>query len=342
MSESGFGTSENGYGGSPWGRAGFTYSGVYKAIPEEYRVRDKNEGLLLRKIFDGLAKSLDPLVLQTDRFPLLRSPDDIPIELIDELAQDFGIVTDQELSNRRRRGEVTHAVRWFLLKGRKKAYIIIGALFGYIVTVDNVYADDCDTGTLVRGNHKWLALYDEVPADVIPTDKIMDDPLDIYPYPAWPEKCPSHSLCLTIRRPTVTAPINAFQTVLKIVDRIKKTVKPIHVDLFCLKYIEILDVTWDIDLDFKIIVKLKNNINIACYYDIIAADVMETDQCLQAFIQPICTYLNIVSVPWSCFYDVTEADVMITDNGAICPEILPVLPTTPVSPVFSEEFDVFP
>lgn len=341
---SGFGgSSPPGFGRGQFGRADWTYAAIYRAIPEEYRLRDQNEDFVLRKLFDALGKSANPLILKTDRFPLLRSADDVDIELIDFLAQDFGIVTDQELSNQSRRSQVTHAVKWFILKGRKKSYVILGAIFGYLVTVENVYAESCDSTSLTNGDHKWLALYDEVPADVIPTDHAAEDSLDIYPFRMWPEHCPSHSLCLTIRRPFRTASINAFQTVLKIVDRLKTSVKPIHVDFHCLSYIEEFDVNWDIEVDLKLVVTLKNNLFVACYYDLIDADVMDTDQCLGATIQPICTYLNNIFVQWSCYYDVEKADVQVTDVGAICPFIIPVLPWAGSDLLFSEEFDaLFP
>lgn len=337
---SGFG--EFPFGEDPFGRANWTRAAIYHAIPAEYRQRDQEQGDVLRRTFEALAKSMNPLVLSLDRFPLLRSPDDVPIDLLDNLARDFGITTDQELSNARRRGEVTHAVRWFLLKGRKKAYIIIGAIFGYLVTVDNVYAEDCDDPTLTHGEHKWLALYDEVPSDVIPTDFVIDDPLDIYPYRAWPYHCPSHSLCITIRRASLTAPINAFNTVLKIVQKMRDTVRPIHVDFACLAFIETFDLDWQVGVGMQLIVKLRSDVNVACYYDVIDADVISTDGCLQATIQPICTYLNTIDLPWSCHYDVTDADVMDTDYGAICPEIIPLLPWKGSSLLFEEEFVLFP
>lgn len=341
MPASGFG--EFGFGEDPFGRANWTRAAVFRAIPEEYRLRDREQDFVLRKTFEALAKSFNPLVLALDRFPLLRSPDDVPVEQLDNLARDFGITTDQELSIARRRGEVTHAVKWFLLKGRKKAYVIIGAIFGYIVTVENVFAEDCDDPTLTVGEHLWLALYDEVPADVIPTDHILEDPLNIYPNRAWPYRCPSHSLCITIRRAALSAPISAFDTVLKIVQKMRDTVRPIHVDFACLAFIETFDVTWEIEVDMKLIIRLKSDVNIACYYDVIAADVIADDQCLNATIQPICTYLNNINIYWSCRYDVVAADAIEDDFGpAICPEILRVLPWKGGTLLFEEEFDVFP
>jgi hypothetical protein len=109
-----------------------------------------------------------------------------PPSLIGFLGQDYGLTVDQHNPEAYQRSAVRNAFQWLAMKGVQDSYDIIGKIAGYRVVAlglwklpspppTNIPADRVFEAPLGSGNYytdlnPTMAFFDEVAADVIPTD----------------------------------------------------------------------------------------------------------------------------------------------------------------------------
>lgn len=177
------------FGQAPFGTVNWAKE-HFDLIPEKTQERDADEAEgNLQKFVDSIVSSFNFLVDKTDDFTDLIDPNAIPIELLPNLAETYSIELEQILSDRAQRGFVQNAVKWMALKGTEQGYKIRANTSGFGVTVIPLYRVPIPIDALVEAGAIFeippgsgifftdkaplLPLFDETPADVVPTDTFL-------------------------------------------------------------------------------------------------------------------------------------------------------------------------
>ena len=199
-----------GFGREPFGEFRFGFDDwaevvLWKSIPEEYRKRDlKVTGPVanpLRKLFYAIQPLFQDIRERVELFPQLRDPEDIPIELIDFFAKDFDFVTDPTRADEFRRAEILNIAQLLRRKGTDRGYGLVGAIDSFLVTVEGLWEDPCDSGILTtQGPTIFAPRFDDFRVDDYPVDMFYNDEYALGLFPLDPATgiCRTHSLRMTI------------------------------------------------------------------------------------------------------------------------------------------------
>lgn len=266
------------FGQHQFGHADVGLDLLINNVPDIYKELDLENNNLLRRFLLALRDELNVNVIPfITKFPLLRDPRFVRLDLLDFLAADFGIKTDEEEVEQFRRSEVLNLYQWLIRKGEDKGYKIKGGIRGYTIEVVALDRINCglNTSLVDRDEERFVRLFDDIPADKVPLDNILVDDLD-----AWPNKtlmirlqngifelCRTNILKLRILY-NMTPNHNA-KSLLKFINSAVNDVKPIHVRLVFEVFIDFGTLIWDITLPiFDIVVEsVLGDADWSYYYD---------------------------------------------------------------------------
>jgi hypothetical protein len=155
-------------------------------IPQSRIEEDNEQGGNLTKFTESINPSFNALLQKAHDFQELSDPDRVPINLLPYLARTYSIELEQILSDRAQRGFVRNPKKWMGIKGTPKGYAVRANISGFDVEVFALYrlASSIPALTAIGAEFEIppgsgnlytyiapeIANYDEVPADVIPTD----------------------------------------------------------------------------------------------------------------------------------------------------------------------------
>lgn len=168
MSCVGFGTDP--FSTGQFGITDWAEEALWKAIPLIYRDLDLTQGNFLRETVNGYKPPFNELRQFIDSIPAQRDPHDCNSNMLDLLANDFNVKTDDYKPDDFRRSAVIHISQQLLLKGTDRGYTVLGATEGYIITVTGLWETSCGSGILTSTGPTFVPDFDEVPADILPLD----------------------------------------------------------------------------------------------------------------------------------------------------------------------------
>ena len=127
------------FGDAPFGMVDWAQE-HFELIPEVIKEEDAElaDGNL-RKFTDSIGPSFNYLLDKIDKFPQLADPDNVPIEWLPFLAENYSIELEQILSDVAQRGFVRNAYQWMALKGTERGYQIRANTSGFGVEVVPLY-----------------------------------------------------------------------------------------------------------------------------------------------------------------------------------------------------------
>lgn len=264
MAASSLGFGSQPWGNFPWGNSDWAEQVLWKTIPEFYRILDKQgHGRVpepLRGFIDALKPPMNELRQKTRDFPDLWNADEAEVDSLPPLARTIGLQPSTTKSEVFQRLEILNAHQLYLHKGTDKGYRIVASFEGLDVTVEGLWASNCEPGAALsqEGPEFWLAHFDDVPADEIHMDSIYTDRFAIWPWSLLTTilvpgglffdetaldtvpldsgftftegKCRSYSLCLTFFKGDDTE-IDDFNNVAARINRFVNFMKPEHVRL---------------------------------------------------------------------------------------------------------------
>lgn len=161
------------FGGGPgsfFGLADWGEESLFATIPLIYREEDVHQGDLLRKTVNGYKPPFNELRNLLDRIPSQADPRECDIRMLRLLGANFGAEIDDTKDELFRRSAVIHYAQQLLLKGQDQGYRVIGAVNGYNVVVERLNETECGSGVLTTEPPRFVPLFDETPADMVPVD----------------------------------------------------------------------------------------------------------------------------------------------------------------------------
>ena len=264
MASSSLGFGSTRWGDFPWGNSDWAEQILWKAMPEFYKILDQQtHGDVpnpLRGFVDAIKPPLEELRRKTRDFPDLWNADFAPEKHLPSLARAIGLNPSTNKPEVFQRLEILNAHQLYLHKGTDKGYRIVGSFDGLDVTIEGLYAENCDPGAVLSTDEPefWVPHFDDVPADEIHMDSIYTDrfalwpwtlltsvvipgglnfdeiPLDTLPLDSGltftDGRCRSYSLSLTFFKSDDTE-IEDFNDVAKRVNRLVEFMRPLHVRL---------------------------------------------------------------------------------------------------------------
>jgi hypothetical protein len=264
MASSSLGFGSSPWGDFPWGNSDWAEQMLWKAMPEFYRLMDKQgHGLVsepLRGFVNAIKPPMEELRRKTRDFPNLWNADEAPVKHLPSLARTIGLNPSTDKPEVFQRLEILNAHQLYLHKGTDKGYRIVGSFDGLDVIVEGLYAENCEPGAILSTNEPefWVPHFDDIPADEIHMDSVYEDrfalwpwtlltsvvipggvnfdeiPLDTLPLDSGltftEGRCRSYSLSLTFFKPDDTE-IEDFTNVSRRVTRLVNFMKPLHVRL---------------------------------------------------------------------------------------------------------------
>jgi len=127
------------FGEEPFGFADYSDGTLWDFMPEIYRIEDEKRDNIFRNFIISLRPIFDEILLKTEKFPELRDANKIWIEHLKLLANDYGVVIDDNDVEYFKRSSIRNAFKWFGIKGTRNAYDIIGKIYGFAVEVKELY-----------------------------------------------------------------------------------------------------------------------------------------------------------------------------------------------------------
>jgi len=169
-----------------YGRGDWAEYVTWRILPEHTRNEDGEGSLVpepLRGMIDCLKPLMNELVAKWTLFPTLWDANLCPIAQLPKLAYNVGIALDPTKSEALQRSEVLNASQLFLHKGTDLGYTIVAAFEGLLVTITALWADGQEPSSALTDVDPttFVAQYDEVAADDIPTDEVFDDRYALWP-----------------------------------------------------------------------------------------------------------------------------------------------------------------
>lgn len=183
MSCVGFGTvpfSTGQFGITDWAE-----ESLWKTIPLVYREIDPESNTadqvgFLRATVNGYKEPFNELRRFADKIPDQRDPRECDLNMLDLLGFDFFVKPDDYKPDLFRRSSVIHIAQQLLLKGTDKGYKVLGAVEGYIITVEGLWETECDSNVLTDIPPTFVVNLDEVPADMLPLDTDYPDEFAVW------------------------------------------------------------------------------------------------------------------------------------------------------------------
>lgn len=169
-----------------YGRGDWAEYVTWRMLPEHTRSEDGIGSLVpepLRGMIDCIKPLMNELIAKWVIFPTLWDAHACPIAQLPKLAYNVGIVIDPTKSEALQRSEVFGASQLFVHKGDDLGYTIVAGFEGLLVEIIALWADDQAPGSALTADDPtaFVAQYDEVAADDIPTDQISDDRYALWP-----------------------------------------------------------------------------------------------------------------------------------------------------------------
>lgn len=163
------------FGAFHWGWGDFAEIILWNYIPDIYKKEDKKlTDQPFRKWTDAVKRHPQEFRELIHRFPDLRDPNDIPIDLLHFLAGDIGWTDDENRTEDKRRAALYNAWRLYLTKGSEQGYKIIGNFNNAEIEADGLWEVDCDGGTFTyTPPTTFQPMFDTTPLDAF--DGMFDD-----------------------------------------------------------------------------------------------------------------------------------------------------------------------
>lgn len=243
---SGFG--RDSFGTFVFGRADIGNDYLIKKVPRIYKELDVGQNFVLKRFLEAIAALLNDIYIpKIVNFTDLIDPRKIRLDLIDFLASNFGIKTDEEEDEDFRRSELINLYQWLIRKGEDKGYLIKAAITNLSLSVKRLDRFGCgltldtDLNSFVLAeNERFVVLFDSIPADVIPLDHIVEDDLDLWPGKTLMIDSRLNTLCRSNYLQMEVKVDERFsgRKFIKLMNRVVNDIKPIHVRLLWVVLIE--------------------------------------------------------------------------------------------------------
>lgn len=181
---SGFGRDE--FGRFLFGLADVGNDLLLKKVPAIYRDLDRFHDFVLTRFLKAIADEYNDVFLESVvNFLDLINPRLIRLDLIDFLASNYGIKTDEEEDEFFRRSELLNLYQWLIRKGEDKGYKIKSVVSGLTTRIFRLDRPGCGLGIddefITDDKERFVALFDTIPADVLRADFFTTDEIDLWP-----------------------------------------------------------------------------------------------------------------------------------------------------------------
>jgi hypothetical protein len=240
---------------------------LYDKLPAIYKELDKDQNFLLKRFLRAFGEYINEKIVPLIRdFPLLRDARFIRLDLLDLLAHDFGIDTDDQEKEQYRRSELLHLYQWLIRKGEDKGYKIKGGVRSLIIDIQRLDRKKCglDPALIPADRERFVRMFDDTPGDVVILDDILLDDVDAWPYltkmvlvdNGYFDLCRTNYLKLLIDISIVGSA--GATNLVKFARSVVVDVKPIHVRL-------IIEVLADFVINWGIIANLDVDVGLGAF-----------------------------------------------------------------------------